>query len=66
MDVLEADVAELLPKFSGYEYVPLGLAEPAVSDCVGFCGSSKTVKALRGISFGDLSGLGACFFGRSC
>ena len=36
VDVFGADVAELLPKFSGYEYVSLWFAEPSVSDCVGF------------------------------
>ena len=54
VDVFGADVAELLPKFSGYEYVPLCFAEPSVSDCVGFADRESVFVDSAGLGFGSV------------
>ena len=57
VDIFGADVAELLPKFSGYEYVPLGLAEPSVPDCVGFADRESVFVDSAGLGFGSFQDL---------
>ena len=57
VDIFGADVAELLPEFSGDYDVSLWFAEPAVSDCVGFADRESVFVDSAGLGFGSVQDL---------